>query len=108
MIYDVSFTFLTLTYNRLREQPALVNAILRLTPSASVAATVPTTSKRRLAPNAVTPLPSSVPSTGVSRAREERPPELAVCVILRMLLVVSRTVSVKELLPSLVPFLLKY
>ena len=68
------------TSYRLREQPALVNAILRLTPSANAAVTVLTTSKRRLALNAVTPLPSSVPSTGPSREREERPLELAVCV----------------------------
>ena len=57
-----------------------MNAILRLTPSANVAAPVPTTSKRKLALNVVTPLPSSVHSTGVSKEREERPPEPVACV----------------------------
>lgn len=102
------FVILLFPFFRLRELPALVNAILRPTPSANAAVTVPTTSKRRPVPNAVTPLPSSVPSTGASRAREERPPELAVCVISRIWPVVSRMVSVR--VPSLnpVPFPLKF
>lgn len=106
IIFTFTFTHFNCHY-RLRELPALVNAILRPTPSANAAVTVLTTSKRRPVPNAVTPLPSSVPTTGASRAREERPPELVVCVISRICPVVSRMVSVR--VPSLnpVPFPLK-
>lgn len=95
--------------NRPREPPVLVNAIPRPTPFANVAVPVPTTSKRRPVPNAVTPLPSSVPSTGASREREERPPELVVCAISKICHVVSRTVSVRELAlnPAPLPLLLK-
>ena len=96
--------FITFTFPSITARPKVlllpVSVTLKPTPFASAAVTAPTTSKRKPAPNAVTLLPACVPTTGAPRLREERPPELAVCATWRICHAASRTVSVKELLPS--------